>query len=196
MLTPAVADLVHKSFVDGLHNPAARPLAGKWEQAIKRMLDALVPCDNPTCPMGNFVLNPELPGQAQCACGRPLNSPPVLPIFYFYKPWQGRVGQYKNDEDYFMVGWPERVFHEWHSTVADTGPIQDDKPKAKVTFDRSSGKWHILNIDFGEMCVLDSLEGQQQIRPGQKVEIRHGSSLLFGPPGQCRMTHVQMKKMQ
>jgi serine/threonine protein kinase len=196
MLTPAVADLVTKSFVDGLHNPGARPLAGKWEQAIKRMLDALVPCDNPTCPMGNFVLNPDLPGKAQCACGRPLNSPSVLPIFRFFKPVQGRVGQYKNDEDYFMVGWPDRVFHEWHSTLVDTGPVQDDRAKAKLIYDRSSAKWHLQNVDFPELCLLDSLNGHKEIKPGQKSEIRHGSSLMFGPPGQCRMASIQMRKMQ
>jgi DNA-binding helix-hairpin-helix protein with protein kinase domain len=41
--------LFERVFVDGIKNPAARPLPSEWEEALRKLLLDLVPCPNPSC---------------------------------------------------------------------------------------------------------------------------------------------------
>lgn len=195
MVTEAVQKLIRRAFVEGLHTPMLRPLAAEWERDLSRMLDSLVKCHNPQCPVGEFVLQP-YQKSCRCVCGTPLTKPSYLPILTFYAPWRGRKGQFQPDRGYQMIGQPGRTLHEWHAkpTTQYEDPRVDHRPKAEVLFNRS--KWFLKNLDFAELQIIDmSGNKTQAIRPGQQVELKDGLSLLLGPPDTSRLIYVQMLKL-
>ncbi len=195
MLTPAVRDLVKQAFVDGLHNPNKRPQAIRWAQALIRMTDSIVPCENKKCPLGSFIIQPHQKGIAQCPCGQRLKNPAFLPILNFYRPQRGRKGNFQNDQGYVLVGWHSRPLHVWHASPGDFGPDADQNPKATFEFDHRRSKWYLQNIDLAEARLLDGVKGKQDIHPGKKVELVDGMRLLLGPPDQCRLAYIQMLKL-
>ena len=198
LLTPGVAGLVKEAFVTGLHNPSKRPTASKWTQALRRMRDSLVPCNNPKCPQGAFVFHPHQHTAVTCpGCSQPLHSPKTLPILNFYNPVSGRSGQYQNSEGYYLVGWPDRGLFAWHGQRSDPGLENNGQESARLQYENKNGEhWFLQNLDFPEMRLIDSNQGVQEVHPGQRVEIRHENCLLFGSPNQSRMAYIQMKKNQ
>ena len=48
-LGPALLDLFHRAFVDGLYHPPARPSADEWAAALCLTQNLLIPCGNPAC---------------------------------------------------------------------------------------------------------------------------------------------------
>ena len=46
---PYLKELFDKAFIDGLHNPSARPTALQWEEALVKTCDLVQPCQNPKC---------------------------------------------------------------------------------------------------------------------------------------------------
>jgi DNA-binding helix-hairpin-helix protein with protein kinase domain len=195
LLPPAVAELVRQAFVDGLHNADKRPTAAVWIQSLQRMLDEIVPCNNPKCHRGATVVYPNQRGLPRCTCNQPINAPPVIPIFYFHRPVSGRVGQFLPDQGYYLVGWPGRTLHDWHAIPNDPGPETDESPKARLDYDANNHKWYLTNLDFPELYLLDKYKGRYDIRQKQRVEIQHDMRLLFGPPRETRLAHIQMKTM-
>ncbi len=191
-LTPAVADLVTQAFVDGLHNPDKRPGAAHWSQALHRMEDAIIPCDNPKCPAGSFVVHPGQ-GAVKCVCGQGVTSVAVLPILNFYT--QRRAGHFISDQGYIMVAWPGRVLQKWH-VYTDTPEIEPDQsPKCRLDYDPTTKKWYLVNVDLTNLVVLDNQQGPIPLPPGQKTELKADMRILFGPPPQFRMAYVQMQKV-
>ena len=56
-LGPYLEKLFLRAFVDGLHDPQARPSALEWEKALVKTWDLLQPCANPHCPVTFFILH-------------------------------------------------------------------------------------------------------------------------------------------
>lgn len=46
---PYLKKLFDRAFIDGLHNPSARPTAQEWEVALVKTCDLVQPCQNPKC---------------------------------------------------------------------------------------------------------------------------------------------------
>ena len=46
---PYLKLLFDRAFIDGLHNPTARPSAAEWEEAILKTCDLIQPCQNSNC---------------------------------------------------------------------------------------------------------------------------------------------------
>ena len=46
---PYLSELFKRAFIDGLHNPIARPTADEWEQALVKTVDLLQPCQGANC---------------------------------------------------------------------------------------------------------------------------------------------------
>jgi hypothetical protein len=57
ILGSELAPLVERAFVEGLHQPAQRPTAQEWEDALVRTADIIHPCSNTSCPAGWFVFD-------------------------------------------------------------------------------------------------------------------------------------------
>jgi serine/threonine protein kinase len=205
LLTPAVAELVKKAFVDGLHRPELRPTAMHWLQGLIRMKDSVIPCQDPQCPSnGAFVYHPTRPGAIRCTCGQRITDPPTIPIFTFYRPSRLRAeeGQYKPEQGYVMVGWPGRTFNSWHELTNSSSLQMDENPKACLDFDRSNGRWYLTNLDFTGLSIADET-GNHEIQLGQVIELRHEMQLLLGPvvtdpitneKKKPRLVYIQMKK--
>ena len=192
MFTPEVQRLVQRAFMDGLDDPSKRPAAADWERFLTRMTDSVVPCDNPQCPLGAYIVLPGYP--ATCpACQTPTRTLSTLPLLHMYRPQGGRQGHFMSDRGYLVVGWPDRGLHVWHAMPGqEPGPGIDHGVKAAIEYDRKKGKWYFANKDLAEVRMLDSVSGHQDIHPGVSVEITDGVRLMFGPPDQCRLAYVEM----
>jgi hypothetical protein len=192
-LTPAAADLVTKAFVDGLHAPENRPAASDWAQALRRMLDAIIPCENPHCPAGSFVVHPQ-GGPVQCLCGQPIRSVPALPVLNFHT--QRRSGLFNSDQGYYLVAWPGRTLHKWHTDTDISMPElePDQSARARFDYEPATKKWFLANLALPEIVVLDAVQGLVPLPVGQKLELKPEMRILFGPPTQCRMAYVKIKK--
>ena len=190
VLTPGVQGLVKQAFGKGLHNPKQRPSAANWERFLTRMIDSVVPCDSPQCPVGSYVF---LPGQTLAcpACGTPTRSVSTLPILHMHSP-SGRNGYFSSDLHYKVVGWPGRDFHIWHAIPGKMpGPGVDLDVKAQIDYDSQRKEWYFVNKDLAEVRMLDST-GHKEIAPGKRQKITDGVRLLLGPPKDCRMAYVEM----
>lgn len=54
---PYLSKLFDRAFIDGLHNPMARPTAEEWETAILKTSDLIQPFSNPSCDQKWFVFD-------------------------------------------------------------------------------------------------------------------------------------------
>ena len=54
---PYLKELFDKAFIDGLHNPSARPTALQWEEALVKTCDLVQPCQNPKCEAHWYVFD-------------------------------------------------------------------------------------------------------------------------------------------
>lgn len=189
--TPALQEVVRRTFVDGLHHPENRPTAVEWERALERMRDALVPCINQKCYLDKFVFHASRP---VCpACGQPVSGVKSVPLLSFYRPRGGFKGHFSSDLGHTLVGQPNRTLHLWHATGGLAGdPSVDGRPKAE--FHLQKEKWYLKNVDLPDLSLLGCGHGYQTVKPGQEIELSDGVRLLLGPPDHCRMAYVQMVK--
>ncbi|QDU93853.1 serine/threonine protein kinase [Lignipirellula cremea] len=143
-LGPYLQKVFLKAFVDGLHNPSARPSAFEWEDALGKTLDLAIPCSNSSCPEKWFVyIDGEKP---RCPwCGTTLQHP--LPLLDFY--YAPRAGQFRS-ESLLLVCWDKRTLHEWH--VYQNRRLNESSDKTMLATTRfHEGKWLLGNV------ALDSL---------------------------------------
>ena len=54
---PYLKKLFDRAFIDGLHNPSARPSAAEWEDALVKTCDLVQPCQNPKCEAHWYVFD-------------------------------------------------------------------------------------------------------------------------------------------
>ncbi len=188
MLTRQLQELMQKAFVEGLHDLAKRPAAAQWESALVRMADRLIPCPSPKCPMKAFIL-PET-GQVRCPwCGTPVTNPPVLPLLWLFR--HRKAGAYQPD-DWCIVGWPQRILHNWHANIRlSPGPDCPQDKLAHFEWDHIHGKWYLANDALPEArCITTS--GAQDFSPGKRVELVEGLRFLLSNGEDARAAMVQM----
>ncbi|MCC9608613.1 hypothetical protein LOC68_09390 [Blastopirellula sp. JC732] len=143
-LGPYLSKAFLKAFVDGLHEPSARPSAFEWEEAFAKTLDLMIPCANANCPEKWFVyIEGEKP---RCPwCGTTL--PHQLPLLDFY--YAPRTGQFRS-ESHVLVCWDKRPLHEWH--IYQNRRLNELSDKSMLaTIRQHQGQWLLGNV------ALDSL---------------------------------------
>ncbi len=184
-LTPAVAGLVTRAFVDGLHHPENRPTAHEWAQALYHMEDAIIPCDNPQCPAGSFVVHPGA-ATVQCVCGRAVASVPVLQFY------NRRGADRYSSAQHYLAAWPGRTLHNRHLTGDLLPEISSDSTaRARLDFDAAANTWRLVNLDLPEVMLVDGTQAAAPLQPGQSVELNPGLRILFGVGPQARLAYVQ-----
>ncbi len=143
-LGPYLTKVFLKAFVDGLHNPAARPSAFEWEDALGKTLDLVIPCQNPNCAEKWFVyIEGERPRCPWCGTASQ-NSLPLLDFYYAPRP-----GQFRS-ESHLLVGWDKRTIHQWH--VYQNRRLNELSDKSMLaTIRYHQGQWLLGNV------ALDSL---------------------------------------
>ena len=66
---PYLKALFDRAFIDGLHNPTARPSAAEWETALVKTADLVQPCQGAKCNAHWFV--PDNSTKPRCPfCGK------------------------------------------------------------------------------------------------------------------------------
>jgi hypothetical protein len=178
---PYLPKLMVKAFVDGLHNPSARPTANEWERALYRSSDLLIPCGNKDCEEKWLLYNEGRPPKCPW-CGWQLREPtPVLDFHY-----AARTGQYRA-EQHCLVAWNGRRLHRWH-VFRGEDPVEgvDQEVLAYVSF--YQGRWILINKALDGMI---SPSGNPVPR-GQACALKEGDQICLSKGDHGRLVCVRM----
>lgn len=197
MLGASVSRLVHRAFVDGLHEPVKRPSAAEWERDLVRLADATISCPNPKCLFKAFPLSGVSQGRARVVC--PWCNTAIrgfaLPVLSWQVPVPGQVGAYQPDGNH-KVAWPDSTLQTWH-TMPHALPGPDIPAEPVATFHRFSkpgtgGQWCLMNQRLPFLEAADPGGPWHRVNASQAVELKQGRRLRFGPPGTARDAVVAM----
>lgn len=184
VLGPYLKPLVERAFIDGLHDPAKRPPAFEWEDALMRTMDLLLPCRNASCRQKWFVFDNSASKPRCPFCGTPYDiSLPALNLYErsgtVYRPANMRVMVYDGTRLY-----------QWHSDskVTRSEKLTDKDKKPVACFQYHQGNWYLRNESGHEMLNVRTkkpIASHSVIRLADDVQIRLGGE-------SARVIHVQM----
>lgn len=140
-LGPHLEKLFLRAFVDGLHNPLARPSANDWERALVKTYDLLQPCLNPNCPEGWFVLY-DIQRPVCPHCGRVIPRSKVMHL-RLKQAMSGKSGHWRPAGEINLYdGMPLFLWHFLANTFPDE-KVQDRTMKAYIS--QQNGEWYLVN---------------------------------------------------
>jgi serine/threonine protein kinase len=180
-LGPAVADLMQRAFVAGLHAPNDRPSALEWVRGLVKTWDLLLPCAARTCAAKWFVLA-DVKAPPRCPfCGtRPPGTVPLLRLRRERAPGQWLV-------DSQVAVYHNLSLFKWHVLTDVLPGIEADRtPQAYCVLHQ--GQWLLINQ---HLDALTSAAGNP-VPAGQALVLRSGETfrLAAGPNG--RSVEVEM----
>lgn len=181
---PLLADLFRKAFIDGLHNPAARPTAADWEGALVRTIDMVQPC-SARCEMGWYVFDNS--AKPRCPlCGAPYQG--QLPVLNFYSSRGG--SDYRPDNHRLMV-WDGQSLFPWHVNrlIFPNERLAPDQRKRVGYFQKHQGDWYLVNEG---MPSLHDADARRDIPVGGHVKLSEGAKILLSREDGGRLVHVQL----
>ena len=134
---PYLKKLFDRAFIDGLHNPLARPSAAEWEDALVKTCDLVQPCQNPKCEAHWYVFDNTT--KPKCPfCGQEYKG--QLPILNFY--YAPSHGKYMS-ENYRLMVYDKQTLYKWHSnnlvSANEKTSAEDKKPVGDFHF--HNGQW-------------------------------------------------------
>ena len=184
ILGPYLKGLFDRAFVQGLHNPSARPAAFEWEEALVQTMDLLIPCENPKCRQKWFVFDNSASRPKCPFCGSAYTTP--LPVLNLYN--RGTTS-YRSAGMRVMVYNGTRLY-QWHANpkIARNEKITDAQKKSVACFQFHRGKWYLRNERAPGMIEL---KAKKPIPVGGAVELCDGVQIRIGDE-QSRMIHVQI----
>lgn len=174
-------NLFYRAFVDGLHNPSARPTADEWEKALCRTTDLLIPCGNSSCEEKWFVYTDGK--KPRCPfCGWSLQQ--RIPVLEFH--YAPRRGQFR-PEGHFLVGWNQRPLHRWH-VFTNVQPVEgvDRESVAYVAFHQ--GQWILINKHLESLISPSG----NPVPIGQACLLREGDEIQLSKDDKGRLISVRM----
>jgi len=179
-----LADLIKRTFVDGLHAPHKRPAAAEWERGLVKTWDMLIPCANPACTHQTFVLA-DLRAARCPFCGTP-HPKGTLPVLKLRS--ERRPGQWLPDGQF--VAFHNQSLFPWH--VFDniySGELADRAPQAYCVFHQ--GRWLLINQ------AMDSLTspGGNRVPIGSAVELKDKTQFRLSQQPHGRIAEVQLLQM-
>lgn len=129
---PYLKKLFDRAFIDGLHNPSARPSAAEWEDALVKTCDLVQPCQNPKCEAHWYVFDNTT--KPRCPfCGTEYKG--QLPILNFY--YAPSHGKYMS-ENYRLMVYDKQTLYKWHSnrlvSANEKTTDEDKKPVGDFHF--------------------------------------------------------------
>lgn len=172
ILGPYLKNLFDDAFINGLHNPAKRPPADLWEQALLKTSDLLQPCTNNKCDQKWYVFNntsaPKCP-----FCGTGYHG--TLPILDLY--YQATQSVWKPENHRIMVYTNQYLF-EWHvnKNIVRNELLTAEHKKPVGYFSFHQNRWVLVNQ---RMNSLKDLTNDFDIPIGGMVELIHGNKLLL-----------------
>ena len=184
---PYLSELIERAFVDGLHNPSMRPIAGEWEDALIKTSDLLLPCANPKCVKKFFVYNNQMnPVCPYCGTAYTL---PVAVLDLYYSP---RGSQYISEKRRIVV-WSGQSLYKWHvdRSVTPNERISPEDCKRVGYFQYHKNQWFLVNQTSTDMWNVST---NQQIQPGQAVALTNGLKILLSKKPTGRLVNVMITK--
>lgn len=182
---PYLKALFVRSFIEGLHEPAKRPVANEWEIALVKTLDLLQPCENDNCQQKWFVFDNST--SPSCPyCKTPYRKQlPVLDLYSSRSP-----GKYLPDNHRIMV-YHNQYFYQWHvdRSVFPNERLSDSEKKPVGYFVFHQNNWVLVNQN---MPKLKNLNDGSVIAVGSSVKLVNGLKLQFGDKDTSRVAAVQI----
>ena len=169
---PYLKPLFDRAFIDGLHNPMARPTADEWENALLKTSDLVQTCGNSSCEQKWYVFdNTNTP---KCPfCGTKHQG--TLPVLDFYS--QFKEGVWKPENHRLMV-YNNQYLFQWH---VNKNIIRNERltaaqkvPVGYFTFHNK--KWVFVNQKL--TSLVDKTENID-IPIGGMLELTDGKQILL-----------------
>lgn len=182
---PYLKKLFERAFIDGLHNPSARPSAAEWEDALLKTCDLVQPCQNPQCEAHWYVFDNTT--KPKCPfCGTEYKG--QLPILNFY--YAPSHGKYMS-ENYRLMVYDKQTLYKWHSNnlVSANEKTSEEDKKPVGDFHFHNGQWILINRRLPDM--KDVTEGKD-IPIGGYVPLTEGRQILLDKSQGGRLVVVQL----
>lgn len=184
---PYLKELFDRAFIDGLHNPSARPSAQEWEAALVKTADLVQRCSNPQCEAQYFVFDNK--NRPRCPfCGQEYSKP--LPVLNFYFKPRDRF-MYEN---YRMMVYDKQSLYMWHVNqyIAPSEKLTDDQKKPVGDFHFHNGQWILINRRLNDMYEIGADGSKKQIKIGEFVALTEGRQILLSTENGGRLIIVQL----
>lgn len=182
---PYLKALFDKAFIDGLHNPALRPTANEWEEALVKTTDLMQPCKNSRCEHGWFVFDNTT--KPRCPfCGTAYHG--LLPVLnFYYSPSKGKF----IPENYRLMVYDKQTLYAWHVNrfIVANEKVTLEQLKPVGDFHFFNGQWILINRR------LDSLwdkTDNKKIEIGDYVPLTEGRKILLSTDDGGRLILVQL----
>lgn len=182
---PYLKKLFDRAFIDGLHNPLARPSAAEWEDALVKTCDLVQPCQNSKCEAHWYVFDNTT--KPKCPfCGQEYKG--QLPILNFY--YAPSHGKYMS-ENYRLMVYDKQTLYKWHSnnlvSANEKTSAEDKKPVGDFHF--HNGQWILINRRLPDM--YDATD-KKPIAIGGYVPLTDGRQILLDKGQGGRLVVVQL----
>jgi serine/threonine protein kinase len=185
---PYLSDLFKRAFVDGLQNPASRPIAAEWEHALLKTVDMIQPCSNKQCEMGWYVFdNKTVP---TCPfCKTPYSG--KLPVLDLYRAQV--AGRFLPENHRIMV-WDGQSLYPWHVNfkIIPNENLKEADSKRVGYFQIISGDWYLVNERMLTLEDVTEKANVKNIAVGEKVKLQQGTLLKLSSADDGRLVSVSM----
>lgn len=182
---PYLKELFDRAFIQGLHEPSARPSSLEWEEALLKTCDLVQPCQNAGCEAHWYVFDNTT--KPQCPfCGTSYKG--QLPILNFYvAPAQGHY----ISEKYRLMVYDKQTLYKWHTNnlVSCNEKLTDEDKKPVADFHFFQGQWILINRRLPDL--YDATE-KKPVPVGQYVPLTEGRQILFDKNRGGRLAVVQL----
>jgi serine/threonine protein kinase len=184
---PYLKELFDRAFIEGLHNPAKRPIASEWEQALLKTIDLMQPCQNPNCWHKWFVFDNST--KPKCPfCGTEYRG--QLPVLNLYS--SHKAGAFR-PENYRLMVYNNQYLYQWHvnRNVSANEKLTAEQKKPVGYFVFHQNKWLLINQRLND---LEDKTENKKIAVNQAVELTDGKQILLSKEEGGRLIIVQLVK--
>lgn len=182
---PYLKELFDRAFVDGLHNPAVRPTAQEWEDALVKTADLVQPCQNANCKSKWYVFDNTT--KPHCPfCGADYKG--QLPILnFYYAPSHNKY----ISEKYRLMVYDKQSLYQWHSNcfVPANEKLSKDDKKPVGDFHFYQGQWILINR---RLPAMRDVSENKDIPIGGYVSLTDGKQILLEKEHGGRLVVVQL----
>lgn len=184
---PYLKEVFDHAFITGLHDPARRPTANDWEQALVKTVDLIQPCANPKCEQKWYVFDNTTRPVCPFCCTPYVGDLPVLNLYSS----RGK-GKFLSDNHRIMV-YSNQYLYPWHAnrTIFPNEKLTDEQKKPVGYFVLHQGKWVFVNQRLPRM---KDLTDKKDIPVGTMAELADGKQFLLSGDEGGRLLQVQMVK--
>lgn len=182
---PYLTELFNRAFIDGLHNPQARPTANEWEDALLKTVDLMQPCQNSKCWHKWFVFDNTT--KPRCPfCKTEYRG--QLPVLNLYS--SRHEGTFTPD-NYRLMVYNNQYLYMWHvnTNVWPNEKLKEDQRKPVAYFVFHQNKWLLINQRLPD---LEDKTERKHIAIGEAVELTDNKQILLSKENGGRLIVVQM----